>query len=154
LAQVTLGNFLKANPGTNLENFSQTIGVLKGSNDNYKQGVHWMIRDVARDAYTFGGRTLRLESSISNARRTTSYIDVDCPNCDIPNLLVEYKSGPGSITSKTIKEQLIERDLFNAESLNQIQWRMEKTGMSKEKLVGWLEENMTSLNNQKNSQVR
>ncbi len=54
---------------------------------------------------------------------------------------VEYKSGPGSISSSTIKEQFIERDLFNAKSLDEIQWRMEGTGMTKEKLVEYLSTN-------------
>jgi len=81
--------------------------------------------DGKRCIYIWRKNITRLESSIANARRTTFYIDVNCPNCDIPNLLVEYKSGRGSITSKTIKEQLIQRDSFNATFLDQIQWRME-----------------------------
>lgn len=141
----SLGNFLHANPGTRLENFGQTIKILVGDNSNYKQGVHWMIRDVAVDARTLGGKTIRFEHTVKNARGTTSYIDVFCPNCAVPNLKIEYKSGPNSITSATIKEQFIERDLFNAGSLDEIQWRMTNTGMTKEKLVGWLEENKEAL---------
>ncbi|MFK7002176.1 hypothetical protein, partial [Flavobacterium oreochromis] len=36
------------------------------------------------------------------------------------NINIEYKSGPGSIKSETIKKQFIERDLFNANSLAEI----------------------------------
>lgn len=49
--------------------------------------------------------------------------------------MVEYKSGPGSISSSTIKDQFIERDLFNANSLDQIQWRMEGITLIKEQLT-------------------
>lgn len=66
-------------------------------------------------------------------------------NCDIPNLKIEYKSGPGSISSTTIKEQFIERDIFNANSLNELQWRMTNTQMTKQKLVNWLTEHKSSI---------
>ncbi|PAM94916.1 hypothetical protein B4N84_10755 [Flavobacterium sp. IR1] len=61
--------------------------------------------------------------------------------------MVEYKSGPGSISASTIKDQFIEHDLFNANSLDQIQWRMEGTGMTADKLKTWMKENRTSINN-------
>ncbi len=69
-----------------------------------------------------------------------------CVNCTPGNLKTEYKSGPGSISSKTIKEQFIERDLFNADNLNEIQYRMDKTEMTAEKLKTWLKENKGSIN--------
>ncbi len=68
-----------------------------------------------------------------------------CVNCTPGNLKTEYKSGPGSISSKTIKEQFIERDLFNADNLNEIQYRMDKTEMTAEKLKTWLKENKGSI---------
>ncbi|MFK7002173.1 hypothetical protein [Flavobacterium oreochromis] len=61
------------------------------------------------------------------------------------NINIEYKSGPGSIKSETIKKQFIERDLFNANSLTEIQWRMKNTNLTKEKLVEWLTENKVSI---------
>ncbi|WP_286430521.1 hypothetical protein [Myroides marinus] len=69
-------------------------------------------------------------------------------------MLVEYKSGPGSISSSTIKEQFIERDLFNANSLDQIQWSMEGTEMNKEKLVSWLMDNKDSIENLKYDRIK
>ncbi|POR18686.1 hypothetical protein BWK58_14590 [Flavobacterium columnare] len=61
------------------------------------------------------------------------------------NINIEYKSGPGSIKSETIKKQFIERDLFNANSLTEIQWRMKNTNLTKEKLVEWLTENKAGI---------
>ncbi|MBD2769200.1 hypothetical protein IC235_15010 [Hymenobacter sp. BT664] len=107
--------------------------------------MHWIIRDIANDANTFSGKTLRFEENVANARGTTSFIDVFCEQCIPPNLKIEYKSGPGSITAGTIKDQFIERDLFSAENLNEIQWRMTNTGMTKEKMVDWMKANKTSL---------
>jgi hypothetical protein len=146
------GDFLHANPNTNLENFDKILNILKRTDDvgnNYKQGVHWMIRDLNTNGSLFAGKKIKFEHSIPNARPTTanSSIDLFCVNCNPPNLKVEYKSGPGSITSSTIKEQFIERDLFNANSLDDIQWRMEGTEMTKEKLVNWLFENRSHLEN-------
>ncbi|NLD48817.1 MAG: hypothetical protein GX660_16765, partial [Clostridiaceae bacterium] len=146
------GNFLENNPGTTIQNFDKIITVLQRTDDignAYKQGVHWMIRDLNTNGSAFAGKTIKFEHSIPNARPTTanSSIDLFCVNCSPANLKVEYKSGPGSITSNTIKEQFIERDLFNAKSFDEIQWRMEGTEFTKEKLVQWLTDNKTSIEN-------
>ncbi|QSE96121.1 hypothetical protein [Fulvivirga lutea] len=39
------------------------------------------------------------------------------------------------------------RDLFNANSLDEIQWRTEGTEFTKEKLVQWMTENKSSIEN-------
>lgn len=115
--------------------------------DNVKKGMYWTIRNVADDTETFAGKNLTMEFSIDNARNTSSRIDVFCENCEIPNLKIEYKSGPGSINSNKIKDQFIERDLFNANSLDEIQWRMEGTEFNKKKLVEMLTESKSSIEN-------
>lgn len=135
------GDFLKTNPATSLENFDQVINIFKRTDqvgNNYKQGVHWMIRDLNTNGSIFVGKKLKFGHVIQNARSTNSSIDLFCMNCSPANLKVEYKSGPGSISSTTIKEQFIERDLFNANSLDEIQWRMEATAMTKEKFIEYL----------------
>ncbi len=108
-----------------------------------------MIRDLNSNGSLFAGKKIKFVHSIPNARPTASKssIDLFCVNCSPANLKVEYKSGPGSISSSTIKEQFIERDLFNANSLDEIQWRMEGTEMTKEKLVSWLTDNKGSIEN-------
>ncbi|MFK7002142.1 hypothetical protein, partial [Flavobacterium oreochromis] len=127
--------------------FQSTIGILVGNNANYRQGVHWIIQDVGKET-AFANKTLTLEVSINNARETLSSIDLVCNACaNGRNINIEYKSGPGSIKSETIKKQFIERDLFNANSLNEIQWRMKNTNLTKEKLVEWLIEHKNSLDN-------
>ncbi len=52
----------------------------------------------------------------------------------------EYKYGPTSITKEAIIKQFIERDLFNPDitSINQIQWRLKETGLTKTQLHNWL----------------
>ena len=111
------------------------------------KGFHHVIKDLGNDVSTFNGNTVTLEFPITNARGNTSSIDAFCANCDIPNLKIEYKSGPTSISTSSIKDQFIERDLFNASSLDELQWRMDGTGLTKEKLVDWLTENKSSIRN-------
>lgn len=131
---------------TKLENFDATIGILTGGNANYRQGVHWIIQDIGQET-AFANKTLAMELAVENARETFSFIDVVCKNCSKvgTDLLIEYKSGPGSITSSTIKKQFIERDLFKANSLDEIQWRMKNTSLTKDKLVDWLTENRSDI---------
>jgi hypothetical protein len=148
----TFGNFLENNPGTTIQNFDKIISILQRTDDignAYKQGIHWMIRDLNINGSAFAGKTIKFEHSIPNARPTTanSSIDLFCVNCSPANLKIEYKCGPNSITSSTIKEQFIERDLFNANSLEEIQWRMEGTEFTKEKLVQWMKDNKSSIEN-------
>ena len=140
------------NPTTSIENFSFLINTLKrtdGAAANYKQGVHWIIQDLNLNGDIFKGKKIKFEHSIPNARPTNanSSIDLFCIDCTPANLKVEYKSGPGSIESSTIKDQFIERDLFNANSLDEIQWRMKQTNFSKETLTGYLTNNRTSIEN-------
>jgi len=128
------------------ENVISTM-ALKGSQqaDNAKKGMYWTIKNIADDTENLAGKNLTIEFGIPNARGTTSRIDVFCSNCDVPNLKIEYKSGPGSIKSSTIKKQFIERDLFNANSLDEIQWRMDETDFTADKLKTWLKDNKSSI---------
>ncbi|PAM94918.1 hypothetical protein B4N84_10765 [Flavobacterium sp. IR1] len=153
-----LGDFLHSNSGTTFENFDKVLGILKRTDEvgnNYKQGVHWMIRDLNTTGEIFAGKKIKFEHSIPNARPTAanSSIDALCINCGgfDKDIMVEYKSGPGSISTSTIKDQFIERDLFNANSLDQIQWRMEGTGMTADKLKTWMKENRVSIDQLINS---
>ena len=107
-----------------------------------KKGMHRIMQDLAADTETFLNKELKIDFGVQNAREgnSISKIDVYCETCsdDGLQLLVEYKHGPNSITSKKIKEQFIERDLFNATNLNQIQWRMKDTEFTKELLNDYL----------------
>ncbi len=142
---------LSNHSNSTLNGFESIISTMKRTGgtqaDNAKKGMYWVIRDVANDVDNLAGKNLNLEFGVSNARGNTSRIDVFCSNCDVPNLKIEYKSGPGSIKSTTIKEQFIERDLFNANSLNEIQWRMDGTDFTADKLKTWLKENKSSITN-------
>ncbi|MEO8239775.1 MAG: hypothetical protein ABI576_16850 [Flavobacterium sp.] len=95
----------------------------------------------------FKGKNIQLELRVDNARETFSFIDLACKNCasNGKDILIEYKSGAGSITKETIKKQFIERDLFTANSLEEIQWRLKNTTLTKDKLVGWLTDNKSSI---------
>jgi len=59
----------------------------------------------------------------------------------------------GSITKETIQKQFIERDLFTANSLEEIQWRLKNTTLTKDKLVGWLTDNKNSIINLKKGKI-
>ncbi len=100
-----------------------------------------MIKDLGNDTQTFANKHIKLEFPVQNARNTTSRIDLYCEQCVPPLLKIEYKSGPGSITEQNIVEEFIQRDLYNATSIDQIQWRMEGTYFTREQLVVYLQQN-------------
>jgi len=140
--------FFTNHANSTIDNFERVISTMSRSDaasNNFKKGMFWTLRNVTDDVETFGGKNIRFEHSIGNARNTNSSLDVFCNNCEIPNLKVEYKTGPGSVTSDIIKNQFIERDLFNANNLDEIQWRLEETNLTKENLVTWLSDNRSSL---------
>ncbi|BAP31036.1 putative domain HDIG-containing protein [Chryseobacterium sp. StRB126] len=141
-----LGSTLQRN-NTKLENFNATISILTGGNGNYRQGVHWIIQDLGQES-SFASKTLMMEVAVENARETFSFIDLVCKGCSRAgtDLMIEYKSGPGSITSGTIKKQFIERDLFKANSLDEIQWRTKNTNISPDNLKSWLKDNKNAIN--------
>lgn len=132
------------NNSINIANFEKITNVLKGNNNANIKGMHWIVQDLADDVTTFNSKTIQLEFPVQNARPTngSSYIDVYCVNCydDTKVLLVEYKYGPTSVTKDKIIEQFIERDLFNPDitSINQIQWRLKETALTKSQLNTWL----------------
>ncbi|TRX33234.1 hypothetical protein FNW52_15865 [Flavobacterium sp. ZT3R18] len=140
-----LGNHLATN-NIKIDNFSSVIDILKGGNANYRQGVHWIVEDLGKEL-AFKGKNLQLELRVGNSRETFSFIDLACKNCSSKgtDIMIEYKSGPGSITKETIQKQFIERDLFNANSLDEIQWRMKNTNLTKDQLVNWLTEHKSSI---------
>jgi hypothetical protein len=136
---------LLTNFGTNnitITNFNKITDVLKASNNANTKGTHWIIQDLANDVTTFNNKSITLEFTVPNARNTNSYLDVYCLDCFTggKRLLVEYKHGPTSVTKDKIIEQFIERDLFNPNitSINQIQWRLKDTGLTKTQLNTWL----------------
>ena len=141
-----LGKHLTTN-NIKIDNFTSVIDILKGGNPNYRQGVHWIIEDLGKEL-AFKGKNLQLELRVDNARETFSFIDLACKNCasNGSDILIEYKSGAGSITKETIQKQFIERDLFTVSSLEEIQWRLKNTTLTKDKLIGWLKENKETLN--------
>lgn len=90
-----------------------------------------------------------MEMAVDNARETFSFIDLVCEKCSRlgTDILIEYKSGPGSITKETIKKQFIERDLFKVNSLDELQWRTKNTNISPDNLKFWLKDNKDAINN-------
>jgi len=139
-----------------LENFKAVINDMKlkgitDQNNNAKQGMYWTIRDIANNqTEDLIGKTLKFEFPVPNSRPTNqnSRIDVFCSDCD-PILRIEHKSGTGSISSSNILSQFIERDLFGATSLDQIQWRMDGTEFSSSKLKDYMKSKLTELNDVK-----
>jgi len=130
-----LTDFAKNN-NVEIKNFEFIVKILKGDNQNYRQGVHWIIKDIASDAGTFGGKTITLESPVLNAAGNAASIDVR--TSDVPPKFIEYKSGPGSVTKTTIIDQFVKRDLLNVDNLSQLEWRITGRNLTKQEVVGWL----------------
>ena len=82
--------------------------------------------------------------SVKNARKTTSYIDIEIEGT--PPIRIEYKAGPNSISKQEIISQFIERDLFNSTTINQIQWRYSEYNLTQQTLSTWMKEAKKELN--------
>jgi hypothetical protein len=132
----TLATMVGTNPNTIFTNFEQCLSILRGENVNYRQGVHWMIRDVGSDKATFSGKTLKFEFRVSNANENNAYIDLLIN--DNPFKYIEFKSGPGSITRTTFIDQFINRDLLNVDQIDQIEWRITGRNLTKQEVITYM----------------
>lgn len=132
-----LGYFLHSHTGTTMENFGQLVSILQSNANNYKQGVSWVIRNVTTDAATFAGKNLKFEYRVTNIAGNSASLDLVIGTN--PSLkFFEFKNGPGSITSSTIINQFIGRDLKNITNLDNLQWRILNKNLTKQELLNYM----------------
>jgi hypothetical protein len=155
---------LEASPGTNIQNFKEKVInrlLYSGAaNANKRQGAHGVIKVLNDDFETLiKGKTVKFEQSVQNMRGTTSYEDVNVElvverTGEIKRIEVKYCEN--CVDAETIKTQFVERDLFNANDISEIKWRIYGQNINKSDLADLLknEQVRQALNTLLNDQAR
>lgn len=124
------------------------FNVFTGSANNSKQGVFYILEDIANDTKTFTGKTINREVRVSKIDDSNGFIDVvvndkGLTTSNADDLLIEYKwyGGDKTVSQKTFLDEFVKRDLNNIESFNNLQWRIKGQKLTKEKVVEYLSSN-------------
>jgi hypothetical protein len=145
------GKFMDHNPETEFINFEKIISDLTSSGFPNRKGSHWVLKDIASDAGTFGGK----RASFNVRQRVDDvdyYVDVAVQERSATEIngqtrFLEYKSGPNTIIKKEeFLREFVKRDLFNTNvrKPNQLSWRRDvvEDGLRK-RIVDWLDSDET-----------
>lgn len=132
----SFGVFIENNPGVKFVNFENMLSKLTGPQFSNRKAASWMMRDIASDTKTFGGKTIEIEFGVKKADGGQGFIDIKIK--DVPPKFIEYKAGPNSVEKKHILEEFVERDLHVADDISQIQWRVSESVLSEQQLIDWL----------------
>lgn len=118
------------------------------SANNSKQGVFYILEDIANDTKTFTGKTINREVRVSKIDDSNGFIDVvvndkGLTTSSADDLLIEYKwyGGDKTVSQKTFLDEFVKRDLNNIESFNNLQWRIKGQKLTKEKVIEYLSSN-------------
>jgi hypothetical protein len=111
--------------------------------------LHGLTKAIKDPKYAdeFKGKTLTFEDGVSNARPGDHNSRIDI-STDEPYRMIEIKnySGDTKISGDVIRSQFIERDLFNASSLDEIRWlQVGPSTTSKETIVNHLKSNKDAI---------
>ena len=94
------------------------------------------------------GKIVRFEKQVDNARSTKKLsaedltVEIEALDGSRKTLFrVEVKNCQDCVTAKVIKEQFIERDLFNATDISQIKWRIYGQNFTKQDFEKFLRQN-------------
>lgn len=132
----SFGVFIENNPGVKFVNFENMLSKLTGPQFSNRKAASWMMRDIASDSKTFGGKTIEIEFGVKKAGGGQGFIDIKIN--DVPPKFIEYKAGPNSLEKKHILEEFIERDLNVANDLQQVEWRITENAFNQATLITWL----------------
>ncbi len=150
----SVGKKLESSPNTKLEGFYDKVlyKLNKNSNatTNQKIGAEGVLKAVDDEFDNLlKGKIVRFENSVENIRGTKSYEDVNVEIVSIDGAetayRIEVKNCADCITSKVIKEQFIERDLFNASDISQIKWKIYGQNFTKADFEKFLKENRKAI---------
>ena len=146
----TIGKKLEANPNTKLEGFYDNVlyklNKKSVATTNQKIGAEGVLKtvddhfdDLLKD------RKVTFENAVDNLRGTKSYEDINVEistfdGADI-EFRIEVKNCSNCVTSKVIKTQFIERDLYNATDISQIKWKIYGQNFTKADFEKYLKEN-------------
>lgn len=140
----SFGDFLGSNsPATYGNLYEKVIEPLRGPLFSNRKGAVGILKFLQDPIADIQGKDLLFEIPAPNARGTTSRIDVS-----VNNNRYEIKNCAACITPTTIKEQFIERDLFNASSVNDItKWKIYEQGYTQTQFISHLTSNKDAIEN-------
>lgn len=135
-----------------MESFDKLLAHWGNATNSQSKGVHGVVKAIQNPKYAdlFNGKKLEFEETVPNARPGEHNSNIDITTDGQPPLRVEVKnySAETKISNTTIKEQFIERDLFNAESLDEIKWlQVGENKISSVEFQVFLKQNIESIKN-------
>lgn len=131
------GKKMAAEPSIEFDNFKNIISKLTDKNPQNSQAAHWIIKDITDNVDDFVGKKWSIETAVKNSDGNSAYIDV--ASNEIPPMTIEYKWLTSAVIAKEdFIREFIKRDLFNANDLSKLQWRIKGQKLTKNKLIEYL----------------
>lgn len=152
----SIGKKIENYPNTKLEGFYDKVLYKLNKNFDHqpqKIGVEGMLKAVDDEFDNLlKGKIVRFEKRVDNARKTNQLsaedltVEIEALDGSRKTLFsIEVKNCDNCVTSKVIKEQFIERDLFNATDISQIKWKIYGQNFTKADFEKFLKENKEAI---------
>ena len=151
---LSIAKKIEDNPNTTLEDFYEKVIYKLNKNskatNSQRIGVEGVLKAVDDEFDNLlKGKIVRFENSVENIRGTKSYEDLNVEIVTFDGTKtayrIEVKNCPTCVDTNIIREQFIERDLFNATDISQIKWRIYGQNFTKQHFEKFLKENKEAI---------
>ena len=154
---LSIAKKIEDNPNTTLEDFYEKVIYKLDKNskvtDSQRRGAEGVLKTVDDEFDNLlKGKIVRFEKQVDNARSSKKLsaedltVEIEALDGSRKTLFrVEVKNCENCVTAKVIKEQFIERDLFNATDISQIKWRIYGQNFTKQDFEKFLKENKEAI---------
>ena len=154
---LSIAKKIEDNPNTTLEDFYEKVIYKLDKNskvtDSQRRGAEGVLKTVDDEFDNLlKGKIVRFEKQVDNARSSKKLsaedltVEIETLDGSRKTLFrVEVKNCENCVTAKVIKEQFIERDLFNATDISQIKWRIYGQNFTKQDFEKFLKENRKAI---------
>ena len=150
---LSIAKKIEDNPNTTLEDFYEKVIYKLNKNskatNSQRIGAEGVLKAVDDEFDNLlKGKIVRFEKQVDNARSTKKLsaedltVEIEALDGSRKTLFrVEVKNCQDCVTAKVIKEQFIERDLFNVTDVSQIKWRIYGQNFTKQDFEKFLIQN-------------
>ena len=151
---LSIAKKIEDNPNTTLEDFYEKVIYKLNKNskatNSQRIGAEGVLKAVDDEFDNLlKGKIVRFENSVENIRGTKSYEDLNVEIVTFDGTKtayrIEVKNCPTCVDTNIIREQFIERDLFNATDISQIKWRIYGQNFTKQHFEKFLKENKEAI---------
>ena len=154
---LSIAKKIEDNPNTTLEDFYEKViyklNMNSKATNSQRIGAEGVLKAVDDEFDNLlKGKIVRFEKQVDNARSTKKLsaedltVEIEALDGSRKTLFrVEVKNCQDCVTAKVIKEQFIERDLFNATDISQIKWRIYGQNFTKQHFEKFLKENKEAI---------